>query len=79
MNKGEFVEALADALGSSRAEAERALNAVLELIAERLEKGEKVPISFTATSDVEGTREVVLFSDGAIVKRQDFTFAAKES
>ena len=44
-----------------------------------LEKGEKVPISFTATSDVEGTREVVLFSDGAIVKRQDFTFAAKES
>ena len=44
-----------------------------------LEKGEKVPISFTATSDVEGTREVVLFSDGAIVKRQDFTFAAKAS
>ena len=42
MNKGEFVEALADALGSSRAEAEWALNAVLELIAERLEKGEKV-------------------------------------
>ena len=44
-----------------------------------LEKGEKVPISFTATSDAEGTREVVLFSDGSIVKRQDFTFAAKGS
>ena len=44
-----------------------------------LEKGQKVPISFTATSDVEGTREVALFSDGAIVKRQDFTFAAKAS
>ncbi|MEN6634802.1 MAG: protein kinase [Clostridiaceae bacterium] len=44
-----------------------------------LEKGEKVPISFTATSDVEGTREVILFSDGNIVKRQDFTFAAKGS
>ena len=44
-----------------------------------LEKGEKVPISFTATSDIEGTREVVLFSDGAIVKQQDFAFAAKGS
>ncbi|MEA4869716.1 MAG: protein kinase [Christensenella sp.] len=44
-----------------------------------LEKGEKVPISFTATSDVEGTREVILYSDGAEVKRQDFTFIAKES
>ena len=44
-----------------------------------LEKGEKVPISFTATSDMEGTREVVLYSDGVIVKSQDFTFTAKES
>lgn len=44
-----------------------------------LEKGEKVPISFTATSDIEGTREVVLFSDGAIVKQQDFTFSPKGS
>ena len=44
-----------------------------------LEKGEQVPISFTATSDVEGTREVILYSDGAEVKRQDYTFTAKES
>ena len=44
-----------------------------------LEKGDKIPISFTATSDMEGTREVVLFSDGAIVKSQDFAFAAKQS
>jgi serine/threonine-protein kinase len=44
-----------------------------------LEKGEKVPVSFTATSDMEGTREVVLYSDGVIVKSQDFTFTAKES
>ena len=44
-----------------------------------LEKGEQVPVSFTATSDVEGTREVILYSDGAEVKRQDFTFTAKES
>ena len=44
-----------------------------------LEKGDQVPVSFTATSDVEGTREVILYSDGAEVKRQDFTFTAKES
>ena len=44
-----------------------------------LEKGEKVPVSFTATSDIEGTREIILLSDGAVVKRQDFTFTAKES
>ncbi len=44
-----------------------------------LEKGEKIPISFTATSDVEGTREVILFSDGAQVKQQDYAFTAKGS
>ncbi len=44
-----------------------------------LEKGEKVPISFTATSDVEGTREIMLFSDGAQVKQQDYTFTSKGS
>ena len=44
-----------------------------------LEKGEKVPISFTATSALEGTQEVVLFSDGAVVKRQDFSFTVKAS
>jgi len=42
-----------------------------------LEKGEKVPVSFTAYSDVEGTREVVLFSDGKLIKQQDFTFISK--
>ena len=42
-----------------------------------LEKGEKVPVSFTAYSDVEGTREVVLFCDGKLIKQQDFTFIAK--
>lgn len=49
------------------------------LFEETLEKGEKVPISFTATSDIEGTREIILFSDGAEVKRQDYTFAPKGS
>lgn len=42
-----------------------------------LEKGEKVPVSFTAYSDVEGTREVAFFSDGKLIKQQDFTFIAK--
>lgn len=44
-----------------------------------LEKGTKIPVSFTAYSDVEGTREVVLFSDGAPIKQQDFAFTAKTS
>ena len=33
MNKGEFVEALADRLDVSRAQADRALSAVLDIIA----------------------------------------------
>ncbi len=44
-----------------------------------LEKGSKIPISFTAYSDVEGMREIVLMSEGKELKRQDFTFTAKES
>lgn len=42
-----------------------------------LEKGSNIPISFTAGSDSEGTREVILLQDGKEIKRQDFTFAAK--
>ena len=42
-----------------------------------LEKGDKIPISFTAGSDLEGTREVILFQEGKEIKRQDFTFTAK--
>jgi len=49
------------------------------LFEDTLEKGDKVPVSFTAYSDVEGTREVILFCDGKEVKQQDFTFTAKES
>ncbi len=45
MNKGEFVEALADRLDISRAQADRALTAVLDIVTEQLAKGEK--ISFT--------------------------------
>ncbi|MCE5189058.1 MAG: protein kinase [Eubacteriales bacterium] len=44
-----------------------------------LEKGEKIPVAFTAYCDVEGTREVLLFCDGKQVKQQDFTFTAKGS
>ena len=42
MNKGEFVEALADRLDISRAQAERALTGVLEIISEQLVEGDKV-------------------------------------
>lgn len=44
-----------------------------------LEKGMKIPVSFTAYSNVEGILEVVLFTDGAQVKQQDFAFTAKGS
>jgi DNA-binding protein HU-beta len=51
MNKGEFVEALADRLDVSRAQADRTLSAVLDLITEQLQNGEKV--SFTGFGSFE--------------------------
>lgn len=39
-----------------------------------LEKGEHVPISFTAYSDFEGTRELILYVNGSEYKRQDVGF-----
>lgn len=51
MNKGEFVEALADRLDVSRAQADRAVSAVLDLITEQLKSGEKV--SFTGFGSFE--------------------------
>ena len=51
MNKGEFVEALADRLDVSRAQADRALSAVLDIVTEQLAKGEK--ISFTGFGSFE--------------------------
>jgi serine/threonine-protein kinase len=49
------------------------------LYEETLEKGSKIPISFTAYSDTEGIREVILISEGTELKRQTFTFIVKES
>lgn len=51
MNKGEFVETLADRLDVSRAQADRALSAVLDIVAEQLKSGEKV--SFTGFGSFE--------------------------
>ncbi len=51
MNKGEFVEALADRLDVPRAQADRALTAVLDIISERMAAGEK--ISFTGFGSFE--------------------------
>lgn len=51
MNKGEFVEALADRLEVSRAQADRTLSAVLDLITESVAKGEKV--AFTGFGSFE--------------------------
>jgi DNA-binding protein HU-beta len=54
MNKGEFVEALADRLDVSRSHADRALSAVLDIIAEQLAAGEKV--AFTGFGSFEVSR-----------------------
>ncbi|HLW05490.1 MAG TPA: HU family DNA-binding protein [Azoarcus sp.] len=51
MNKGEFVEALADRLDVSRAQADRSLSAVLDLITERMVAGDKV--AFTGFGSFE--------------------------
>lgn len=51
MNKGEFVESLADRMDVSRAQADRALSAVLEIISEQLAAGEKV--AFTGFGSFE--------------------------
>ncbi len=52
MNKGEFVEALADRLEVSRAQADRALTAVLEIISECMVKREKVAFTGFGSFDV---------------------------
>lgn len=54
MNKGEFVEALADRLDVSRSQADRALSAVLDIVAEQLAAGEKV--AFTGFGSFEVSR-----------------------
>ena len=51
MNKGEFVEALAKRLEVSRAQADRSVTAVLELISAQLAKGNKV--AFTGFGSFE--------------------------
>lgn len=45
MNKGEFVEALAERLDVSRAQAERSLGAVLDIIESELAAGNKVALT----------------------------------
>ena len=44
MKKVELVEAIATKVGITKAEAGRALDATFEVIAEALEKGDKVPL-----------------------------------
>jgi len=51
MNKGEFVEALADSLDVSRAQADRAVSAMLDIITAELAKGGKV--AFTGFGSFE--------------------------
>lgn len=52
MNKGELVEALAKATDMTKADADRALNATLDLITKTLKKGDKVTIPGFGTFSV---------------------------
>ena len=69
MNKGEFVEALADRLDVHRAQADRALSAVLDIIAEQLAKGEKV--AFTGFGSFEVSQRAA--RTGPAPRRAAFT------
>ena len=44
-----------------------------------LQKGERQPISFTAYSEIDGTRELLLFVNNKDVKHQDAAFLPRES
>ena len=44
-----------------------------------LDAGQKIPVSFTAYSDVDGIRELIRFENGIEVKRQDLTFSPREA
>ena len=52
MNKGEVIDAVQKALGGSKADAERALNAVLEEIRKGVAKKKKVQLIGFGTFDV---------------------------
>jgi DNA-binding protein HU-beta len=54
MNKGDFVEALADRLDVTRAQADRALTCVLEIISEQLVEGDKVAFTGFGSFEVSG-------------------------
>lgn len=42
-----------------------------------LEKGERIPVSFTAESETDGMREVICYLNGVEVKRQDYNFVVR--
>lgn len=45
MNKNELIQAIADNTGASKAEAERTLDALLEVISETLKKGDSLSLT----------------------------------
>ena len=52
MNKTEFVAAIADQAGLSKKDAEKALKAFIDVVAEELKKGEKVQLVGFGTFEV---------------------------
>ena len=52
MNKKEFIDAIAAKTDSSKAQAERALSALIEVISETLQKGESITLPSFGTFEV---------------------------
>lgn len=57
MNKSELITATAQSAGITRKDAERAVNAALEVIASGLEKGEKIQLSGFGTFEAKDRKE----------------------
>ena len=57
MNKKEFIDAIATKTDSSKAQAERTVRALLEVISETLQKGESITLPGFGTSEVRDRGE----------------------
>lgn len=57
MNKSELITAAAQSAGITRKDADRAVNAAIEVIASALEKGEKVQLSGFGTFETKDRKE----------------------
>jgi DNA-binding protein HU-beta len=61
MNKNELIEAMAEKTGSSKAEANRAVTALTDIISEALENGDSISLIGFGTFEVR-ERDVCIFA-----------------